>query len=123
MPVKKLNKYQKRDIVYVKEYDYNDNRKGNHHLFVIINDDGNIVPIEYFGLIVSSQIKKRKEKSKYKYNEFIEKDLQNGLTKDSIVKCDAIYKIDKNNIVYKIGTVNKSDFLRFLKCYQKQKNR
>lgn len=123
MAVKQLNKYQKRDIVYVKEYNYKNNRKGHHHLFVIINDDGNIVPIEYFGFLVSSQIQKRKEKSQYEYNEFIKRNFQNGLTKDSIVKCDMIYKIDKNNIIYKIGTVNKNDFLRFLKCYQKQKNR
>lgn len=64
MSVEKLNKYQKRDIVYVKEYNYNDNTKGNHHLFVIINDDGNIIPIEYFGFILSSQIQKRKEKKR-----------------------------------------------------------
>lgn len=48
----------------------------------------------------------RLEKLKYKQNVLLNKDEQNGLKKDSIVKTDVIYKIDNEQILFKIGKVD-----------------
>ena len=48
------NKYEVGDIVFVSKYDYDKGKQGQNHLFVIIDeDDSHLVPIEYFGMIVS----------------------------------------------------------------------
>lgn len=88
-------------------------KDGNNHLFVIISDDNEYIPIEYFGMIVSSRI----EKAKYKANIKINKNDKNGLYQDSIVKCDYIYKIPSKNIVMKIGRVDIDDYLKFIEIY------
>ena len=74
--------------------------------------------MEYFGLIVSSHIEKSKSRSKYKYNEELYKNKLNHLSYDSIVKCDKIYQIPKENIRCKIGTINVDDYIRFMKAYK-----
>lgn len=93
-------KYEVGDIVFVSKYNYDKGEKGQNHLFVIINiDDVELVPIEYFGLIVSSHIEKSKENNPFfKFNEKINKNNLNNLNKDSIVKCDKVYKIPQKNI-------------------------
>ncbi len=96
------NVYSIGDIVFVKEYHYENGKEGNNHLFVIIDQNNIAVPIENFGMLISSQIKKLK----YNENKLIKKDEKNGLHKDSIVKTDVIYKIDNENILFKIGTVD-----------------
>lgn len=63
------NKYNIGDIVFVGEYSYSNESLGENHLFVIIDDDNKVVPLDYFGLIVSSHIEKSKKKNKYIYNE------------------------------------------------------
>lgn len=60
------------------------------------------VPIENFGMLISSKI----EKAKYKQNKLLKADDKNGLNVDSIVKTDVIYKIDNKNILFKIGSVD-----------------
>lgn len=110
-------KYDIGDIVYVNEYNYNETKTGDSHLFVIIGDDNQLIPLEYFGLIVSSHIEKSKEKSEYKYNEPLNKDTINNLKFDSIVKCDKLYEISKSNVQFKIGTVDVDDFVRFINAY------
>ncbi len=110
-------KYEIGDIVFVSKYDYDKGEKGENHLFVIIDDDNQLVPIEYFGLIVSSHRKKSKENSKFKYNEPLDKNSNNNLHKDSIVKCDQIYSIPLKNIQFKIGQVDIDDYMRFLEAY------
>ena len=62
MAVATLSQYDVGDIVFARRFFYPNGKAGENHLFVIINDDGQAVPAEYFGLIVSSHI----EKSKYK---------------------------------------------------------
>lgn len=109
----KNKKYEIGDIVFVSKYKYENGKDGNNHLFVIISDDNEYIPIEYFGMIVSSRI----EKAKYKSNVKINKNIENGLHQDSIVKCDYIYKIPSKNIVMKIGRVDIDDYLNFIEIY------
>ncbi len=90
------------DIVFVSEYRYDNGTKGQNHLFVIIEQNNLAVPIESFGMLISSNL----EKLKYKTNILIEKKQENGLNKDSIVKTDVIYKISNDQILFKIGNVD-----------------
>lgn len=111
-------KYEIGSIVFVSKYTYDGGQNGENHLFVIIDDDDNLVPIEYFGLIVSSRVEKSKESSKFKYNEPLSKDNKNNLNTDSIVKCDKVYKIPVENIQFKIGQVDIDDYIRFMDAYK-----
>ena len=111
------NKYNIGDIVFVGEYNYSNKNLGENHLFVIIDDDNKVVPLDYFGLIVSSHIEKSKKKTKYIYNEPLLKSDVNNLLLDSIVKCDDLFSLPSKNIKYKIGTVEIDDFLRFITAY------
>ena len=101
------------DIVFVKEYSYSDGKKGNNHFFVIIDKDNTAVPIENFGMLISSNI----DKLKFKYNRLLEKDSLNNLHKDSIVKTDVIYKILNEQIVFKIGTVDYEKIEEYKKSF------
>ena len=106
-------KYEIGDIVFVSKYEYDNGNEGQNHLFVIISDDDQLVPIEYFGMIISSHI----EKEKYSTNVRINKNANNNLHKDSIVKCDYIYNIPVKNIQFKIGRVDIDDYLKFIEIY------
>lgn len=117
MAVQALSKYDIGDIVFVRKFKYPNGNDGESHLFVIISDDGEVVPVEYFGLIVSSHIEKANNISNYKYNEIINISEQNGLTKDSIVRCNDLYSLQKDNVIYKIGSVDAGDFIRFINSY------
>ena len=117
MPKTVQTKYDIGDIIFVSKYSYTSNTKGENHLFVVINDDNSVVPLEYFGLIFSSQINKSKENSIFKYNEILLSNSTNGLKNDSIVKCDQLYNIPKANILFKIGHVDVDDFIRFINTY------
>ena len=90
------------DIVFVKEYTYYNGGMGNNHFFVIIDKDNTAVPIENFGMLISSNL----DKLKFKTNKLLEKDTLNNLKKDSIVKTDVVYKILNEQIIFKIGTVD-----------------
>ena len=41
------SKYDIGDIVFVSKYSYDSGAEGQNHLFVIISDDDQLVPIEY----------------------------------------------------------------------------
>ena len=86
------------DIVFVREYSYNDGTKGYRHMFVIVDSDYKAVPIEYFGMLISSHL----EKMKFDTNLLLLKDKKNNLLKDSIVKIDEIYRLTKEQIVFKV---------------------
>lgn len=101
------------DIVFVSKYKYEDGSEGNNHLFVIIEKDNLAVPIDYFGMIISSQIRK----AKYKTNEILLKDQKNHLKSDSIVKTDYIYQISNEQIKFKIGTVEKQKIEEYKEKY------
>lgn len=107
------NIYSIGDIVFVKRYRYQDGKNGNNHLFVIIDQDNLAVPIENFGMLISSQI----DKLKYIQNKLLEKDDANGLKVDSIVKTDVIYKITNDNILFKIGKVDIDKIEEYKKSY------
>ena len=94
--------YEIGDIVFVEEYTYSNGDKGNNHFFVIIDKDNTAVPIENFGMLISSNL----EKLKFKSNRLLEKDATNNLHRDSIVKTDVVYKILDEQIIFKIGTVD-----------------
>lgn len=96
------NLYEIGDIVFVKKYYYPDGSKGENHFFVIIDQNNIAVPLESFGMLISSKL----DKLKYKSNILIEKNKENGLNRDSIVKTDTIYKILNEQIVFKIGKVD-----------------
>ena len=100
---KEYNIYNIGDIVYVSEYYYSDGSIGTNHMFVIVDQNNIAVPIENFGMLISSKI----NKAKYKGNILIQKNEENGLNKDSVVKTDVIYKILNSQIVFKIGNVDK----------------
>lgn len=55
-------------------------------------------------MLISSQL----DKLKYKTNKLIEKNKDNGSDKDSIVKTDVIYIIRTDQILFKIGTVDRN---------------
>jgi len=95
-------KYEVGDIVFVKEYNYSNQTKGKNHLFVIVQEDNYAVPIEYFGMLISSKI----EKIRFKENKLLKSDTINHLNTDSIVKTDVIYKILEKNILFKVGRVD-----------------
>lgn len=90
------------DIVFVKEYTYQNGKAGENHLFVIIEQNNLAVPIENFCMLISSKL----NKLKYKENKQIKKDKINGLNRDSIVKTDVIYMIKNKQILFKIGSVD-----------------
>lgn len=94
--------YEIGDIVFVKEYKYSDGKIGNNHFFVIIDQDNTAVPIENFGMLISSNL----NKLKFTANKLLEKNKINNLHKDSIVKTDVVYKISNEQIVFKIGKVD-----------------
>lgn len=96
-------------------------------MFLIL-DNNRYMPIEYFGMIISLNIKK----GKYKYNIKVNKDKENNLYKNSIVKTDHIYKLNKNDILKKVlldDYVNKEknlldleyDFIEKLSKIRKEK--
>ena len=101
------------DIVFVREYKYKDGTIGNNHLFVIVENDYQAVPIEYFGMLISSQL----EKLKFNTNVFLPKDDNNNLKKDSIVKTDEIYKIQRKDIVFVLGKVEIKKVRKYRKMY------
>ena len=94
--------YEIGDIVFVKNYYYENGQKGQNHLFVIIDQNNIAIPIENFGMLISSNL----EKLEYSSNKLIEKDNKNGLKKDSIVKTDVVYRILNSQISFKIGKVD-----------------
>jgi len=113
--------YEIGDIVFVSKYFYSNGKDGKNHLFVVIDVDKNeFVPVEYFGMLVSSHIEKSKKSSKYKYNELLYKNSDNGLNSDSIVKCDEVYLIPPKNIIFKIGAVDIDDYIRFMHAYNEE---
>ena len=93
-------KYNVGDIVFVKKYNYKNGSTGSNHLFLII-EDNYIVSMDYFCFLISSQL----NKLKYDTNLFLAKDNQNKLKKDSILKLDNIYRIENEDILFKVGEV------------------
>lgn len=108
-----LLNYSVGDIVFVKNYLYSDGKIGNNHLFVIIDQDNTVVPIENFGMLISSNLCKLK----FDYNMYLEKDNLNNLHCDSLVKTDVIYKITNEQILFKIGRVDDSKLEEYKKSF------
>ncbi len=94
--------YEIGDIIFVEKFNYSNGHRGEKHFFVIVDQDNTAIPIENFGMIISSKI----EKLKYKENYLLKRDGKNNLDKDSIVKTDVIYRILHNQILFKLGNVD-----------------
>lgn len=111
----KYGEYEIGDIVFVDEYQYSNGLKGTKHLFVIIERDNYAVTIEYFAMLISSHT----EKMKFSSNKFLMRNQLNNLHRDSIVKTDEIYKIKSENILFKIGRVEKETVDEYKKNLEK----
>lgn len=98
--------------MFVANYEYKNGESGQNHSFVIV-DDGQAIDINYFGFLLSSNLKK----ATYPYNEILNKDEVNKLNKDGIVKCDDLIEITDKEIKFKIGTVTQEDLERFINTY------
>ena len=48
-------KYEIGDIVWVAEFEDTNKKEIDHHFFVVVDDDGQIVPADYFGFVVSEK--------------------------------------------------------------------
>ncbi|MGN1327486.1 MAG: type II toxin-antitoxin system PemK/MazF family toxin [Clostridia bacterium] len=112
------NIYEIGDIVFVKNYTYIDGKIGSNHLFVIVDQNNMAVPIENFGMLISSQL----DKLKYNTNKLLEKDGENGLHRDSIVKTDIIYIISTEQILFKIGKVDKNKIEEYKESFYNNLN-
>ena len=110
--------YEIGDIVFVKEYSYFDGKVGNNHFFVIIDQNNTAVPIENFGMLISSNL----GKLKFDSNVLLKKDKNNNLHKDSIVKTDVVYKILNEQIIFKIGKVDEDKIEEYKQNFYKQLN-
>lgn len=86
----KYGKYDEKDIIFIKEYKYEDGSVGRDHLFVIIDKHNTSVPLEYFSFLISSNL----SKLKYKTNILIKKD-----------RLNVGYIIPNKNTIDKIGEV------------------
>lgn len=111
------SKYSVGDIVFVRKYKYKDGKEGQDHLFVIIEENNLLIPIEYLSMLISSNL----DKLKYNSNKLLKKDLENNLKKDSIVKTDVIYKIHENEILFKVGRVNMEKIIEYRENFRKNK--
>lgn len=109
-------KYSIGDIVFVEKFKYENDLDGSNHLFVIIEENNIAIPIEYMGLILSSQI----HKQTYESNILIEKDEINHLKKDSIIKTDRLYQILEQQILFKIGMVELTRIDEYKNMYLKK---
>lgn len=111
--IEEYSLYNIGDIVFVNNYKYEDGANGKNHLFVIIEQNNIAVPIENFGMLISSKI----DKTRYKTNKLLEKDKTNNLKMDSIVKTDVIYKILNDQILFKIGEVDRDKVEEYKKSF------
>ncbi|MCI9246706.1 MAG: hypothetical protein HFJ30_06255 [Clostridia bacterium] len=109
----KVINYAIGDIIFVKQYTYSDQRSGNNHLFVIIDQDNTAVSIENFGMLISSNL----NKLKFTSNELLRRDELNHLHKNSLVKTDVIYKILNEQIEFKIGKVDMEKVEEYKKSF------
>jgi len=111
------NRYKVGDIVFVKEYLYKDGARGSNHFFVIIDNINLVVPIEYFSMLLSSNIKKESYT-----NKLLKKDNINNLKKDSIVKTDVVYIISEDAISFKLGEIQLDMVEKYKELYSKLSN-
>ena len=98
------NNYKIGDIVFVQKYKYKNGTNGSNHMFLIVDMQNQKEKIMYYGMLISSKL----EKLSYNTNKLIQKNNENNLRKDSIIKTDVIYKIFTKNILLKIGNIDKT---------------
>ena len=111
------------DIVLVDSYKYPEGNEGKYHNFVIMHiqsEEITVVPLEYFGFIISSQIEKNNTVNEnFPYNEPIFPDENNRLKKDSHVKCDELIVIKPAHVIMKWGNVTVAQYEKFMELFEK----
>ena len=78
-----------------------------------MGEDNLAVSMDYLGMLISSKI----EKQRFKENKLLLKDNKIKLNVNSIVKTDVIYQIKKEEIVFKIGEVDKERIEEYQESY------
>ena len=106
------NNYLIGDLVFVQKYKYKNGKLGSNHIFLIVDISIKNEKVLYYGMILSSKVKK----ISYKANKLICKNSENNLRKDSIIKTDVIYKIFTKNILLKIGKIDKTKVEIYKNC-------
>ena len=90
---------------------------------IIINSTQQVNIVIYKkGIFSSKKLKSVKNKKKYKYNIKINKDKENNLYKNSIVKTDHIYKLNKKDILKKVGKIDSDMIKLFESKYEEYSN-
>ena len=84
-------------------------------MFVIIDQNNIAVPIENFGMLISSNM----NKINYQSNILLPKDDKNHLKKDSIIKTDFIYKILNSQILFRVGMVDKDKVDKYKESFKR----
>lgn len=112
------------DIVLVNAFDYPDGSSGSLHSFVVMDinkDEFELVNLEYLCFLISSHTDKNNDVNpKYPYNEPIEPTEENGLKKQSHVKCDILFDtIKEDNIFMRLGTITPTQYKKFMELFQK----
>ncbi len=107
--------YEIGDIVFVNEYNYTKHNKGFNHLFLIIDKNNVSLSIDYVCMLFSSNL----NKLTYPSNKLIEKNKNNNLMKNSILKTDKVYKILNEQIVFKVGKIDINLLNEIKKLYNK----
>lgn len=118
-PDEEYNLYEIGDIVFVNKYYYPNGKIGENHFFVIIDQNNIAVPIENFGMLISSKL----DKLKYPANHLLKKDDTNKLNRNSIVKADVVYRILNKQIVFKIGKVDKNKIEEYKNSFYEINNK
>ena len=117
------DKYEIGDIVSVDIYKYPNGSDGTYHFFVIMlisDNEITAVPIDYQGFILSSNSEKNNDvNANYPYNEPIEPNDANGLSKKGHVKCNEFINLHPRNIIMKIGNVTSAQYEKYMELYEK----
>jgi len=116
------------DIVLVNNFKYPDGRPGSLHSFVVMDvvmDEFEIINLDYLCFLISSNTDKSNDvNSDFPYNEPIAPTDDNGLKKQSHVKCDFLYDtIKEEDIFMRIGVITPAQYSRFIELFQKSQER
>ena len=110
-------KYDVGDIVLVRaeSYPHLDGAIGEMHAFVVMGiagDDVDLILIDYISLMITS-----KEKDK-PYYEPIESTKETNLKLNSLVKCNYLYTVNEDDIIWKIGRTSEENCAKYLELYE-----
>lgn len=106
--------YKIGDIIFVSRFSFSGGRPGNNHMFIIYNIP-NSFNSTYQCFLISSNL----QRLEFSYIESLKKDKLNSLHKDSVVYCNDFIKINRENILFKVGKVPIDEVIRFYDCFER----